>query len=86
MLGFNITIVWTESASSTVTSTDDSAVRGAVDREHVLASWTVRPSGLHFFDRLTAEGAARQLQSNGYPTVYTLPAHLVPPPERDKGG
>lgn len=49
------------------------------DREAMLASWKVGAMGTSWIRELVASGEARQVQSGGYPDIYTVPAGLVAP-------
>jgi hypothetical protein len=49
------------------------------DREAMLADWKVGAMGIGWIRELIASGEARQVQSGGYPDIYTAPAGSVAP-------
>ena len=50
-----------------------------LDRDAVLASWTVGASGIRWIDRLVDQGEAESLRDGGYPNLYTAPARVIAP-------
>ena len=51
-----------------------------LDREKVLANWTVGSMGVRWINELVAHGKATQVKNGGgYPNLYTAPAGVIVP-------
>lgn len=48
-----------------------------LDREKVLAYWTVGSMGVRWINELVSRGAAKRVKDGGYPNLYTAPAGVI---------
>jgi len=50
-----------------------------INREKVLADWTVGSSGTRWINALVSRGEAKRVRDGGYPNLYTAPACVIAP-------